>query len=449
MRIHLGMNLRLRPSNGLTSFSTVLLSIVVSSVAWTQVETTATAIATLAAPAPANDDPEKVSIEWTIYGAMNVREFDYFKNALDTNPRHRREVDLERLVFEPELEFGRHFKLEAEFELEHGGTGTTLEFDGFEEFGEFESEVEQGGEAKVDKFELTYIDTDYASYRFGLITVPVGVISQRDHPTEYFTATRNRSEGKILPSTWRSVGVGVFGDITDRIQYQAVLVQGLNSEFFRKYNWIQDGAARKFESTYADNLAGAIRIDYGTEHPYQKIGASFYYGNTAQNRKKTDKLMVDAGLMIWDIHAIYESPTWTFRALYLHGYLQNTEDISTANSSLVGAANPKSLAPLGKEAEVGFAELGYNLQNIFPQAITRRTDFFIRYDTVDPMKEVAGSTYRDPRFRDSSWTTGVNYFPRKEIVAKVQYSRIKSGLDEIPEQTEVMLGLGFYYSTEN
>lgn len=405
----------------------------------------------LIAPTPVLDtqDPEKVWLEYSTYGVINVRDFDYFKNALDTAPRRRREVDLERLVFEPELEFGRRFKLEAELEFEHGGTGSTLEFDGFEEFGEFESEIEQGGEAKVDKLELTYLDTDVASYRFGLITVPVGVISQRHHPTEYFTANRNRSEGKILPSTWRSVGFGVFGDLTSRVQYQAVLVQGLNSEFFRKYNWIQGGAARRFETTNADGLAVALRIDYGTDFPYQKIGASFYYGNSAQNRKKTDKLTVDAGVMIWDVHLVYESPTWTFRALYLRGYLQNSEDVAAANSTLTGAANPKSFAPLGKEAEVAFAEIGYNLQAILPQMIQRRTDFFLRFDTVDPMKDVGSSTYRDPRFRETAWTTGINYFPRKEIVAKLQYSKIKSGLDDIPMQTEIMLSLGFYYSTEN
>ena len=435
------MNLRPALSSGFATLSFVVLS----PFAGAQESTP------LVAPTPVleTQDPEKVWLEYSTYGVINVRDFDYFKNALDTAPRRRREVDLERLVFEPELEFGRRFKLEAELEFEHGGTGTTLEFDGFEEFGEFESEIEQGGEAKVDKLELTYLDTDEASYRFGLITVPVGVISQRDHPTDYFTATRNRSEGKILPSTWRSVGFGVFGDLTSRLQYQAVLVQGLNSEFFRKYNWIQGGAARRFETTNADGLAVALRIDYGTDFPYQKVGASFYYGNSAPNRKKTDKLTVDAGVMIWDVHAIYESPTWTFRALYLRGYLQNSEDVASANSTLTGAANPKSFAPIGKEAEVGFAELGYNLQALLPQTIQRRTDFFVRFDTVDPMKDVGSSTYRDPRFRETAWTTGFNYFPRKEIVAKLQYSRIKSGLDDIPMQTEIMLGLGFYYSTEN
>lgn len=414
--------------------------------------TTVLALLALLAFSPAHaqvQDPEKVWLEYTIYGAVHMREFDYFKNAQDMNPRRRREVDLERIVFEPELEIGRRFKLEAEIEFEHGGTGSTLEFDGFEEFGEFETEVEQGGEAKIDKLELTYLDTDYLSYRFGLITVPVGLISQRHHPTEYFTNMRNRSEAKILPSTWRAVGIGAFGDLTTWLQYQAVIVQGLNSEFFRKYNWIQDGAARKFETNSADSFAYAARLDYGPDFPYRKIGASVYYGDSSKNRKKTDKLTVDAGVLIWDIHGVWESETWTIRALYLRGYLQNSEDIATANASLAGAAKPGAFAPLGKEAEIGFLEVGYNIQNLMPTLIPNRLDVFGRYDTVDPMKETQGAIYRDPRFRETSWTAGINYKPRPEIVAKLQYSQIKSGLDEIPTQSEIMAGFGFYYSSED
>lgn len=398
---------------------------------------------------PKGDRDSSVETEWTIYGALNVRQFDYFKNAQDTSPRRRLETDLERLVFEPEIEFNENWKLEAELEFEHGGTGSTLEFDGFEEFGEFETETEQGGAVKVDKLELSYDRAAAANYRFGFITVPVGVISQRHHPTEYFTTTRNRSEAKILPSTWRAMGFGIHGAFGDGFDYQAVVVQGLNSEFFRKYNWIKNGANRAFETTYADDLAYALRVDYGAKETYRKIGASVYYGNSSQNRHKTDKLTSDAGVLIWDVHAIWESETWTFRALYLYGYLQNSEDISAANATLGGAANPGAFAALGKEAEASFAEVGYNLQSLAPAFFSVRTDGFIRYDSVDPMKVTAGAIYSDPRFKETAWTAGLNFKPRPELVAKIQYSQIKSGLAAIPTQTEITAGLGFYYSTEN
>lgn len=406
-------------------------------------------VSTVQAPAPVPGD-DKVWLEFSMYGAFWMREYDYFKNAQDRNPRRRRELDLERLVVEPELELGRHWKIETEIEFEHGGTGSTMEFDGFDESGEFETEVEQGGEAKIDKLELTYLSEDYLSYRFGLITIPVGMISQRHHPTEYFTNTRNRGEQTILPSTWRSVGLGFYGDITPWLQYQAVIVQGLNSEQFTKHGWIADGALRKFETTNMDGLAYSLRLDYGPDFPYRKVGASVYYGDTGKNRKKTDQLTVDANIFIWDIHAIWESPTFTFRAMYLYGMLQNSDAIVTANQSLTGAARPSGNAiPVGKAAETAFAEFGYNLQTLIPSWLPRRTDVFVRYDMVDPMKEVAGSVTRETINQEKIWTVGFNYFPRPEIVAKLQYSKIKSGFTLYPEQTEIMAGLGFYYSTEN
>lgn len=380
-------------------------------------------------------------IEWTVYGAIGVRQFDYFKNALDTAPRSRREIDLERLVFEPEFKLKNDWKIEAELEFEHGGTGGSMELDGFEEFGEFETEIEQGGEVKVDKLEISN-----RHLKFGLITVPVGAISQRHHPTEYFTVTRNRSEGRILPSTWRSVGFGIEKSFGESVHSQTVIVQGLNSEFFRKYNWIQDGAGRKFETTFADNLAIASRWDFGSLSPFQNFGFAVYYGDSSRNRQKVDKLAVDAGVLIWDVHAFWESPTWTFRALYVRGYLQNSQEVSTANAALGGAANPGSFAALGKEAEAYFVEAGYNFANLVALPPSERLDFFVRLDQVDPMKEVAGSINRDPRFRESAITAGLNWRPEGSLVAKLQFSEIKSGLDAIPTQHEISAGFGFYFS---
>lgn len=389
---------------------------------------------------------ETFTMELEVYGAFHIRQFDYFKNALDLNPRQRRDLDLERVAFEPQFKFGSEWKIETEIEIEHGGVGTSMELDGFEEFGEFETELEQGGEVKLDKLEIEWAPATNLSYKTGLITVPVGMISQKHKPTEYFSVTRNRSEGRILPSTWRSVGLGLSGQIgvgdETQVLHQTVLVQGLNSEFFRKYNWIQDGAGRKFETTYADNLALATRWDFANQDRTRAIGVSIYYGDSSQNRQKVDKLTVEANVLIWDIHGYWESPTWTVRALYLRGYLQNSEEVSTQNATLGGAANPGAFAALGKEAELYFVEAGYNLGNS-----VNRFDLFARFDSFDPMKEVAGNINRDPRFRETSWTAGLAYKPRPELVAKLQYSQIRSGLDALPTAHEVMAGIGFAFAS--
>jgi len=64
-----------------------------------------------------------------------------------TDPQRRDAIDLERVTLEVEIEPTETTKVEVEVEVEHLGTGATMEFDRFEEFGEFETEIERGGEA--------------------------------------------------------------------------------------------------------------------------------------------------------------------------------------------------------------------------------------------------------------------------------------------------------------
>ena len=80
------------------------------------------------------------------YGVISYANFYW-----ETDPDRRAHIDVERLVVAPKLQINDTIRLESELEFEHGGTGITMEFDKFEEFGEFEMEVEKGGEIIVEK----------------------------------------------------------------------------------------------------------------------------------------------------------------------------------------------------------------------------------------------------------------------------------------------------------
>ena len=85
------------------------------------------------------------------YGVANYYAFDW-----QTDPNRRNTLDLERLAIEPSFQVNPWLQFNAEIEFEHGGTGVTIEFDPFEEFGEFETEVEKGGEVEVEKLEAVF-----------------------------------------------------------------------------------------------------------------------------------------------------------------------------------------------------------------------------------------------------------------------------------------------------
>lgn len=401
----------------------------------------------LLAPQGLPDDEEnKIELEFSTYGSVNATRFDQFKNLQDTSTRKRMKTDIERVVLEPELEFYPNIKLETEIEFEHGGTGTTLEYDAVEEAGEFEQEVEAGGEVIIEKIMLQIEDRPWLNYRFGYITVPVGMISHRNHPTEYFTTTRNRAEERILPSTWRETGVSLYGTVADWVHYEVGVFNGLNSEFFRKSSWIKNGQRRLFEDIAADDLAVAMRLDFGRYFKRWLVGTSFYHGDSSGNRRKEDKLTVDANVTIADLHAFYDSSTWSFRAMYMLGFLQNADKVQAANATLSGPADPGAQSPLGSQAEAWFIEVGYNIQKLIRSS--KRTDIFARYDSVDPMKTTTGNITRDLRTQEHGWTTGVNWYLRPEIVFKAQYGEFRTGLDQIPTVSEISAGFGWFWSTE-
>ena len=66
------------------------------------------------------------------YGSAVYTSDEYFDNVQDTSAERRSRTDLERIVTEFGYQFTDDWSMEVEIEYEHGGTGTSLEYDGFE-----------------------------------------------------------------------------------------------------------------------------------------------------------------------------------------------------------------------------------------------------------------------------------------------------------------------------
>ena len=95
-----------------------------------------------------------------------------------------------------------------------------MEFDKFEEFGEFETEIEKGGEVIVEKLAAVFSFQPSFNFRVGHIIVPVGLIAKRHRPQHYFTTTRPESEAHLIPTIWHETGIELFGTL-GLLKYQA------------------------------------------------------------------------------------------------------------------------------------------------------------------------------------------------------------------------------------
>ena len=78
-----------------------------------------------------------------------------FYGAPEGNPdKHRNTISIPRFVLALDYKFNSKWILGAEIEFESGGTGTAYELENTEN-GEYETEVEKGGEVAIEQFHIT------------------------------------------------------------------------------------------------------------------------------------------------------------------------------------------------------------------------------------------------------------------------------------------------------
>ena len=73
----------------------------------------------------------------------------------------------------PDYKFSPKWVLSSEIEFEYGGTGAAREVEWYEENGEYETEIEKGGEVALEQFHISYLMNKHLNFRFGHMIVPV------------------------------------------------------------------------------------------------------------------------------------------------------------------------------------------------------------------------------------------------------------------------------------
>jgi len=377
------------------------------------------------------------------YGVVNYYNYDW-----QTDPDRRDAVDLERINMYMKYRFTDKITLKTEFEIEHGGTGATMEFDKFEEFGEFESEIEAGGAVLLEQLNITFNYKPWLNIRAGRLKLYVGVSSKLDLPVDYFTGYRSTMENTILPLGWYEVGLEAFGDIGPKKKwsYKLYLVNGLSSSGFSSANWIKRGFQRRFEVANAENLAIAGRFDYNLKNK-SWVGVSGYFGNSNDNRPKPDLKGIPGHVSIVDAHACLNFKKFKVRSMLMYGHLQNSDLISEANRNLSNNLNEKR-TPVGSDMIGFFVESGYDVLS-FTKVKDKQLFVFGRYDFYDTMYGVEPGIFKNPRWERSAVTFGINYFPHPEVVIKSHYAMRTLGLAVDNKENTFLIGIGFKFSTRN
>lgn len=395
--------------------------------------------------------PKKARLTIGGYGeAVMTRNFysdnylRYTKPENYKNAKSHGRFDLPHVVLFIGYDFGKGWSMGSEIEFEHGGTESAVEIEE-EEGGEYESEIERGGEVALEQFWIQKSFSQAFNIRMGHIIIPVGGTNQHHMPTEFFGVYRPEGENTIMPCTWHETGISLWGRTGDW-RYEALFLPGLDSDRFGRKGWIHDGAGSPYEFKIANAYAGAFRID-NFSLPGLRLSVSGYIGNTFSNTLNTNENKVykdvKGTVTIGAFDFNYNAYNWIVRGNFDYGHLTDSKLISQYNSGMPNAS-PSPKQGVASDAIATGLEAGYNIFSQFSKLRNTENKLYIygRYDYYHSMYKTKDVNSYDWCGR-SRIAAGLNYYPLKDIVIKGEYS---IGLLKSRFNNEPSISLGVAYA---
>src|SRR5260370_13427319 len=192
---------------------------------------------------------------------------------------------------------------------------------------------------------------------------------------------RNQVETRIIPTTWRELGAGVHGIVSEGIRYDVGITTNFDSGKLDDPPTGISSAHQEGELANARNLAVYAALNY--RRPGLLVGGGVFTGDTGQNGASNPALQgVAARFTMWDVHAQYRIAGLDLQALYAAGTLGDADKITAAtvaanlvDPSVTAFAAPKSMK--GAYVQAAYHECKEGNFDVAP---------FVRYERRDNNK---------------------------------------------------------------
>jgi hypothetical protein len=323
-------------------------------------------------------------------------------------------ADLARAVLYFGYKFDDHWIVNTEVEVEHAVSAS-----------------DKGGEVEVEFAYLDYLFSKPLRARGGLVLVPMGLVNELHEPPTFLGVLRPDVEDRLIPTTWREIGAGLFGD-AGRFSYRVYGVNGLNSEGYTAEG-IREGRQEGSEALAVD-WAATGRLDW-TPLEGLLVGASFFSGNSGQGRLTPSGASFAGTTTLFDVHA-----DWKWRGLWLRGLYVHT---TISDGAAINEANG-----FEGDASVGSRQWGWYLQGGFDVLSLRSGSRaaltpFVRFERFDTQAAVPAGYARNPENDVTILTLGAVYKPIDPIALKFDWQRRTNGARTGVDQWNV--GIGYLF----
>ncbi|WP_438021686.1 hypothetical protein [Sorangium sp. So ce233] len=298
------------------------------------------------------------------------------------------------------------------------------------------------------ELEQAYLEWNVAGralgLRAGLVLVPMGIINQWHEPPVFHGVVRPKVETVVIPSTWREIAIGAFGQPLDWLRFEAYAMTGLDPLGFRAGGLA--GGRQSGGLARANAWAGVARVE---AEPLLGViaGASVYASDAGPNGDGEfflrDGTPVDLTIPVigWSLDARWRRTGIEARALFAQWHLPEARALMVSfNAS--GAPNfidPTS--PIGSRIRGGYVEAAYDV--LRPLGLGHELLPFARLEAYDTQSAVPEGFAANASYGVRELTLGASYRPTQGVVLKADYQLRDRTLGF--DQTQLNVGLGFMY----
>lgn len=307
------------------------------------------------------------------------------------------QIDIHRFVAYLGYDFADWIRFHSETEIEHA----------------FVSPGESDGEISIEQAYIDFLLSDRANVRFGRFLTPIGIINRKHEPPSFNGVERPAFDTFIIPTTWSSDGIGIFGSAVPALKYEFAVAGGLDGSKFDAVNGIREG--RIEESPSLNDPAFVARLDY---YPFAansagygqmlRAGVTGYYSGL-NNGNKGENPEIRGDVRIVEADAEYTISKLDVRGEIAYERIHGAKEIG----------NGTARAIFGWLLEGGY--------HVFPAGWKAgrlsRADavIFARYEVFNTQFRMPDGVEKNPAGDRTQWTAGVNFHLTPAFVVKADF----------------------------
>ena len=278
-----------------------------------------------------------------------------------------------------------------------------------------------GGELSMEQLFVKFDLTRDIYLTGGLFIPRLGIINENHLPTTFNGNDRPYVEQFIIPSTWREIGIGLYGRSRrwQGLNWNVGLQNGLDAGAFQHGSGIREGRGEGSNASAANlGLSGSLLYYVG----HFRMQASGYYGGAAGlTQREADSLQLDYGLFGTPVRLLEAN------VQYLGEKLRVKALAAQVDMPDAGRINRAYASNTAERMFGAYAEVGCDLWSWIKPAQKRDLIAFVRCETLDMNAVAPENGIDDPTLRRTYVVAGLTYAPTGGINVKADYVLRRTG----------------------